>query len=87
MLPLIGAKVEKETKDGFDLWCEEGRLNVAEKKSEDKWKVKIMKTSPITNSLKSLQKSEPEEEQLELNCEVGVCQQVMQRIEIPAGQK
>ena len=45
-----------------------------------------MKTSPITNSLKSLQKSEPEEEQLELNCEVGVCQQVMQRIEIPAGQ-
>ena len=46
-----------------------------------------MKTSPITNSLKSLQKSEPEEEQLELNCEVGVCQQVMQRIEIPAGQK
>ena len=43
-----------------------------------------MKTSPITNSL---QKSEPEEEQLELNCEVGVCQQVMQRIEIPAGQK
>ena len=50
-------------------------------------KVKIMKTSPITNSLKSLQKSEPEEEQLELNCEVGVCQQVMQRIEIPAGQK
>ena len=34
MLPLIGAKVEKETKDGFDLWCEEGRLNVAEKSSE-----------------------------------------------------
>ena len=84
MLPLIGAKVEKEAKDGLDLWCEEGRLNVAKKKVN---KVKIMKTSPITNSLKSLQKSEPEEEQLELNCEVGVCQQVMQRIEIPAGQK
>ena len=40
MLPLIGAKVEKETKDGFDLWCEEGRLNVAEKKSEEKMKSK-----------------------------------------------
>ena len=40
MLPLIGAKVEKETKDGLDLWCEESRLNVAEKKSEEKMKSK-----------------------------------------------
>ena len=40
MLPLIGAKVEKETKDGLDLRCEEGRLNVAEKSSEDKMKSK-----------------------------------------------
>ena len=80
MLPLVGAKVENETKDCLYLWGEVGRFDVAE--SEYIWK--HMKRCLKLFEANKWETVEPEEEQLELGCKVGVGEQVVQRVKVPA---